>query len=75
MQLTIGQLERFLGIELIAGRLTGLALQRSRHAFAPASELDVALVGEHDGLRTAASTDDHRLGIRASLPEPFQQRR
>ena len=68
VQLAVGELERFVGVQDLGG-LGCLAVQRRGDAFAAARELEVTLVGEHDGLGSAASADHNRLGVGAGLPE------
>lgn len=72
MQLTIGELERFVGIQAGAG-LARLAVQCGSHPFATAGQLEVALVRHDHGLGSAASTDDDRFRVGASLPEALEQ--
>jgi hypothetical protein len=59
----------------VSCRRPGLELQRRRDAFAAAGQLQVTLVGEHDGLGSAVSTDDDRFGVGSVLAEAFEHRR
>lgn len=74
MQLTVGERECFVGVEILAG-LTRLAVQGGCYTLASAGQPQIALVGEHDGLGSAASADDHRFGVGSVLAEALQQRR
>ncbi len=64
VQLAVGELERFVGVKAPAG-LTGLAVERGCHALATARQLEVAVVGEDDGLGSTASADDDGFGVHA----------
>ncbi len=74
MKLLVGELKCLVGVSRLACRAC-LAVQGGGDAFAPAGQLQVALVGEHDGLRAATSADHDRLGVNAGLTEVLQERR
>ena len=73
MQLAVGEFHRLIGIERLGG-IARLLFQCGGNALAAADELEVALVGEHDGLGPPARADHDRFGVSARPAEALEQR-
>ena len=73
VQLLIGDLHCLIRVELLASS-PDLSLERRGHALAATGQLQVALIGEHHGLRAATCANHDRLGIDATLTEALEHR-
>ncbi len=74
VHLVIGELECFVAIQLIAG-FTRLAIECAQNTLTTTDQLQVALVGQDNGLGSPVRADDHRLGVRAGAAKALEQRR